>query len=414
MAMQRRLDELQAECTKLHLVVNSNGKRESKQDYIDALAKHFYENDPRKGQYGFEFMLAIQSPMLCQRINYLKEHEQKEIMREGSDWLFEKKLDGARILITYHPEEGFDFYSRNISVQDFLPISYQDTVWLGEKDWRHVFKTPFVIDAEVISASTEINTVLGNRGVVTATQLQATTALMAMDPSRSIPLQKETGGFKFHVFDVLKAGQFNLMAMPLIERRKVLEKLYEALEAKGFPMVRVAQVKIGKQAYLDSILDKGGEGCVAKHLQSVYTASESRGRQGWVKIKRAQTLAGGDNIDAFVTGFLPGATGSGWETMVGSLEVSVYLHKKNGEIVQHQIAAVSNIPMEERIRMTDHDANGNPILRPEYYGRVVEVTGQDISARARRLTHAAIVLWRPDRSNETCNMTEEELDKGIL
>jgi hypothetical protein len=69
MSVQRKLAELKAECNKLDLEVHQSRSKESKQDFVDALAKYYREFDPRKGQYGFEFMVSIKSSMLCQRLN---------------------------------------------------------------------------------------------------------------------------------------------------------------------------------------------------------------------------------------------------------------------------------------------------------------------------------------------------------
>ena len=84
-----------------------------------------------------------------------------------------------------------------------------------------------------------------------------------------------------------------------------------------------------------------------------------------------------------------------------------------GDTVEHMIARVTNIPMEKRKQMTEI-IDGKPALKAEYYGKVLEVDGQCITSRAKRLKHAAIINWRPDRSPETCLMTEEFLNSQIL
>ena len=78
------------------------------------------------------------------------------------------------------------------------------------------------------------------------------------------------------------------------------------------------------------------------------------------------------------------------------------------------IAKVANIDLELRKKITQHDEKGNVILDPSWYGKVVEVDGQDISARALRLTHAILVRFRPDRSQDTCVIEEEFLKSMVL
>ena len=122
----------------------------------------------------------------------------------------------------------------------------------------------------------------------------------------------------------------------------------------------------------------------------------------------------GDTIDAFVTGFEPADETKGFAGMVGCLEFSCYLRDAQGNTKPHMIARVSNIPLDLRKEITDHDENGNPILKKEVYGRVAEIDGQCVTARALRLKHAVLVNWRPDRDESTCVMDEDFLKSMIL
>ena len=99
--------------------------------------------------------------------------------------------------------------------------------------------------------------------------------------------------------------------------------------------------------------------------------------------------------------------------MVGAIQLSVNLEKLDGSIQEHMIARISNFPYDLREKMTEV-VNGKPQLKKEFYGQVVEIDGQDISARSKRFTHARIVRWRPDRSSNTCIMTEDFLESLIL
>ena len=64
--------------------------------------------------------------------------------------------------------------------------------------------------------------------------------------------------------------------------------------------------------------------------------------------------------------------------------------------------------------MTYINAVGCAMLKQEYYGRVMEVTGQDISARNKRIMHAKFVKWRPDRDKQSCVIETEFLTDNVL
>lgn len=414
MSILRTVDELRVACEELDLEVILAKKKVRKADYIKALQKHYRTRVPHGNSFGLNFMLdSIDSPMLCQRLDYLKPAEKEEIFREGSDWVFEQKINGARMVVTYHPDEGFDFYSRNVSVTDYLPITYRDNIWLGDKDYRGVFPTPFVIDAEVKSREKNVSTLLAKRGVVTETELAATCALLALNSEQSLDIQREMGGFDFFTFDILQIGDRSHMGLPYRERYAKVVRMQEALQTAQFPAKLIDRQSFNKEAFLDTIIETGGEGVVAKNLNAIYTPTESRGRDRWVKIKRSQKLGSGDNIEAFVSGFLPGEEGKAWANMVGSLELSIFVQLPNGNEYEHVIAYVSGISFELRTACTEL-VDGRPQLKQEYYGKVVEVSGQGVSPRAKHLTHAIIETWRPDRDKFTCKIKQETLDKGIL
>jgi hypothetical protein len=122
---------------------------------------------------------------------------------------------------------------------------------------------------------------------------------------------------------------------------------------------------------------------------------------------------GGDTIDAYVTGFEPGDKDSGWSHLVGSLEFSVILRSADGITRQHAIARISSLPLEFREQITEAGPNGQPALASWAYNMVASLDGQDISARANRLTHARLLQWRNDRSHHDCILDEDFLKSGV-
>lgn len=415
---QRRLDQLKAECGKLGLTVVQSGKRESKTDYILALREYYLEhNYPDGVPQSLQLMLQIESPMLCNRINQLTPEKQEEIW-DSPNWIAEQKEDGVR-MVSFFMENKFDAYSRNISVEDFLPVNYGNNIYLGEADIKGL-EDDFIADCELVSSNPNISTIMGKRGVVCETQLQACSALLAMNSDASLEIQtKEDCPLEFRVFDILWWNGEWIIDKPLIERIPYVLKAVEQLQKAGVKARRPYSAYTNKRVFYKAMLSIGAEGCVLKNLKSPYIATSSRSKEGFIKVKRTMSQAMrqdgiADGIDAFVTGFEPADEKKSWAGLVGALEFSVFLPQESGDPVQHKIARITNIPMDLREKITEHDKNGNPILKAEWYGKVATVDGQCISARSKRLKHAVLVDWRPDRSPDTCVMDEEYMNSMIL
>ena len=144
-----------------------------------------------------------------------------------------------------------------------------------------------------------------------------------------------------------------------------------------------------------------------------YLATESRPRNGWIKFKRTASGHLGDSVDAVVTGFELGDDEKGFKNLVGCLKVSVLLKRADGETIWHEIARVPNIPLEMRKEITVVE-NGFPTLRKEIMGRVVEVDGQQVSARALRLTHPRLIRWRDDKNVNSLQVYDENQLRSLI
>ena len=417
----RTLAQLRAQCQELGLTFKQRGKKESKDDYVYALRDHFikekygeYKNMPKS----LSLMLQLESPMLASQYKTVKPEKQK-IMWDSKDWIAQTKEDGNRMLFFLLDDPVFDSYSRNNSVQDFLPNQYGNKFYLDEIDFTKI-KDQFILDSEVICLNPNISTIMGKKGVVTETQLQAVTAILSMNEQDSIRIQKEEDcPLMIKAFDCLYFNGEWLLNKPLIERMKYLKIAIQQMLDAGFKIEFPKTNRDNKRQFYESIVKGGGEGIILKHLQSKYTATSSRSHRNWVKVKRSfsetvQHEGLADTIDAFISGFDPADENKAWAGLVGALELSVYVKRADGSIYQHVIAKVANIDLELRKKITQHDEKGNVILDPSWYGKVVEVDGQDISARALRLTHAILVRFRPDRSQDTCVIEEEFLKSMVL
>lgn len=411
----RRIDYLDSQCRELCLEVKQAGNKLRKDDYVRALRNHFLlekygsiDNIP----WSMKFMLSIECLQLCRRIQTLKESDQQKIW-ESDDWIAEEKVDGNRMVICWDADEKqFHFFSRNNSMVDYLPQDYKDTIYITADNFD--YDKNFVLDTEVISTSSNIET----NDTQCLTQLQSTSALLALNPDDSIAIQRNDP-LKFIVFDCLYHDE-SYMDKPWVERHKQTELLCNKLKEHNFncelnPVIENTEYnKNKKREFFDELIDNQKEGIVLKNKYAKYHATSSR-TIDCVKVKRSTSDSLTNDIDAFITDYVVGNDDTRNENMVVGFIFSVRLEKEDGTIVNHKIAVCSNISDCIKDDATVIDDNGNVSLNNDYYFRVATLKGQNISARNMRLTHAVIDTWRLDKSADGCEVLKEsELKKLIF
>lgn len=213
------------------------------------------------------------------------------------------------------------------------------------------------------------------------------------------------------LFDLLLApGNKPLAALPLSERRKVLEHFFGSIERPG---LRLSPATIEHREAQAWLAGAGGDldGVIAKRLDAPYAAGERQ----MLKIKRIRTA------DCVVGGFRYG-TGS---KQVGSLLLGLY--DDDGKL--NHVGFTSALADEDKPELTRRlealaggtgftgRAPGGPsrwstertehyeALRPEL---VVEVAYDHVSSE--RFRHGTRLLrWRPDKRPDQCRM--EQLGK---
>ena len=410
----RRIDYLDSLCRELGLVVKQAGNKLRKDDYVRALRNHFLlekygslDNIP----WPMKFMLSIECLQLCRRIQTLKESDQQKVW-ESDDWIAEEKLDGNRMVICWDADEKqFHFFSRNNSMVDYLPQDYKDTIYITSNNFD--YDKNFVLDTEVISTSPNIET----NDTQCLTQLQSTSALLALNPDDSIAIQRNDP-LKFIVFDCLYHDE-SYMDKPWIERHKQAELLCNILKEYNFncelnPVIENTEYnKNRKREFFDELIDNQKEGIVLKNKYAKYHATSSR-TIDCVKVKRSTSDSLTNDIDAFITDYVVGNDDTRNENMVVGFVFSVKLEKDDGTIVNHPIAVCSNISDYIKEDATVIDDSGNVSLNNDYYFRVATLKGQNISARNLRLTHAVVDGWRLDKSAGGCEILKESKLKRLV
>ena len=208
----------------------------------------------------------------------------------GEGWQYEPKWDGFRAIVF---RDGSEIY---IQSRDQKPLDR----YFPELPpaLRAALPERCVLDGEVVIA--------GPSG------LDFDSLLLRIHPAASrVKLLASQTPASFVAWDLLALGDRDLRAVPLGERRRLLE---EALATAPPPVHLTPATSDPSVAadWFDRFEGAGLDGVVAKRLSDSYMP----GKRGWAKIKHARTA------DCVVAGFRWHKNGPG--TLVGSLLLGLY------------------------------------------------------------------------------------------
>ncbi len=298
-------------------------------------------------------------------------------------WQFEPKWDGFRCLLFRAGEQAEVAGKSGKSLARFFP----EVVSLIGR----LSPSSFALDGELIVAA---------NGVPSFDALQ-----MRLHPaaSRIARLSAETPA-TFILFDVLSMDRKTLMASPLVERRKALERFYSDNACE--PQLRLSPYTRDAAVAREWLNASGGaiDGVVGKRLDGPYEP----GKRSMIKVKRLRTA------DCVVGGFRYLER----ERLVGSLLLGLY--NERGEL--DHVGFTSAIAAEDRAGLTKlleglieppgftGKAPGGPsrwatekstAWEPLRSVLVAEVQYDHITAN--RFRHGTkLVRWRPDKSPHQC------------
>ncbi|MGK7295127.1 MAG: non-homologous end-joining DNA ligase [Candidatus Wenzhouxiangella sp. M2_3B_020] len=179
------------------------------------------------------------------------------------DWIFERKLDGERILAF-----------RNGSNVRLLTRNRKSALETYPEVGDALTKQPmsdFVLDGEIVAFAD---------GVSSFSRLQQRMKITDPDEARASEI-----AIHFYVFDVPHVDGCELDGLPLRTRKRILRRLFEF----DAPLHFTAHRNADGEAFFEEACDKGWEGIVAKRADSRYRHSRSR---DWLKFKcdRGQEL----------------------------------------------------------------------------------------------------------------------------
>lgn len=369
------------------------------------------------------FRLNAYTPCLAYRYDELKPAQQKALF-EKPNYIATEKENGARGWLIYYKGKTF-LFSRNYSDVDCSLQEY----------WDNILQTPTFDSSEIFAIDVEIKyepkldliNKLKEFGIETESKLEAICALLQTYPETARTIQekyKQESGSDLVTFRLIYPLYFkgkNYLKRTLREGHNDYNEVVKYAQQHGLnvqSIQRVSGTKEQKEIFLNSILEVGGEGIVFHNLNSTYCTSENRDKDTFIKLKRSvsgdSSRQGiGDTIDGWISGFTMSNEDSGDAGLIGSFEISIYM-MVNGVPRKHVVAYVPNIQKEMKKDCTVIGPDGQPTLKETYYNRVVEVDGQAISAKSRRLTHPRLIRFRFDKSKEECIYSEEFINSQMV
>lgn len=410
------------------------GKTVSKEDCIKVLQRYFINKYKSEGKdtSSVEFLIDNDfSPMLAAKLSDCKMTQEEVFNLNEDDYIAQTKLDGNRILIYKSQyEDELHFYSRNLSVLDYLPIDYKDNIYTNV-DFNKLKGYSFMVDCELVVSQVPSNDVLEAYGLPTdTTQLNLTTALLSTE-SGTEEFQK-LYPLKFWMFDVIMLNGKSYLDKPYSKRQFVVNELDNLLSDAGLLIeqpLNNRKLGLSIRDFHKKMLMNNEEGSIVKRLDAPYCTSGTRSHKAWIKLKRTATESLveqglGDTIDAFITGYENKKDSSYNSWRVGSIELSIYLTDdndnyicdENGYPISKVIAYVGGLTDEEarNLSMPDPANPGMCCLDPSSYGRVYEVTGQDISPKSNTLMHARIIRERFDKQASDCKLRKSFIESQVM
>lgn len=237
---------------------------------------------------------------LCQRLDNPEEMI-KKMCRSGDKVAVEPKYDGTRLQVHWQRSGSLKVraFTRNLeNVTQMFPD-------LIEALGKEVKAKQVIFDGEAIGYDPRTNKFLPFQETIKRKR-----KYLIGDTAKEIPL-------KYFVFDILYKDGQDLLALPLNERRQILEKILlpQAERIKLSPQIVTGKAEEIREFHHQQI-KKGLEGVVVKKWEAPYDP----GRRGytWVKLKQEKGKKGGgltDTLDCIVMGYFKG---KGKRTVFGS------------------------------------------------------------------------------------------------
>lgn len=201
-----------------------------------------------------------------------------------------------------------------------------------------------------------------------------------------------------YLYTLKNSNKNDVRRYPFSKRRQLRTLLVNMLTKNHLPFYEVESEDVNKIEFTENILSSGGEGTILKNIHAPYVSSlrSSRNHRAAVKVKQsiAQMLSSDSKLMEDFDVFISGANAPKSDRikdMIGSLSCSVYIKKKDGTLVEHEIANVTGISHEWKRKLAVVDAETGKIkLNPEYEGKVIAINGLALTASKLKFQHATL------------------------
>ncbi len=291
---------------------------------------------------------------------------------ERKDLIFEPKLDGYRALL--YVDKDIELFSRNEH-----DITAQFPEFENIRD--AINAKSCVLDGELICYDAEGNP-----------NFELIQGRSQLGSKMIITIRAQDNPATFVVFDILEYNGKSVLDKPLLERKKLLEKII----GKSDRIVTIPYAHDGKKMWKE-ILKRDAEGVMAKQSEGHYYPGKRK--DVWIKIKQFET------IDCIVIGYTQE------RRLISSLALGVYDKKGNlvfignvgtgfDEAMQKELYKKlqplhENIAIEGRTKLS-----GIKWVKPVL---VVEVKYLEFT-KDKKLRHATFLRIRTDKTAEQCTL----------
>lgn len=353
MASTFRKDKLEETINALGIDVDENIEWNNEK-MVKCLGDYYMSLEPEKYTWGARYIQSLNTVMLCK---HLKEELKKfgdDNPAESPNYTAEVKLNGFRALLSYSPKDGFEFFSRNESISNYLNgnftnkyLMFNKGIITEPKDYIGRFDYRFVLDGELLVERADGANVV--EGVSVEDYIQS---ILGSSEERAKSFQKEECKLLFNVFDILyfephpnpnppmpqynyyepeftpelvewveahysdyleeahfeKGGKkskilyqylytlkgtskYDIRRLPFIKRRELRHKIVSFLQKEGVPFKEIEWEDTYKVAFTDNILREGGEGAILKAIHAPYISALRTNRGHRAAMKVKQNIA---------------------------------------------------------------------------------------------------------------------------
>lgn len=199
---------------------------------------------------------------------------------DSEDYIYELKWDGYRALL-FCEEGSYRLMSRNsVDLSGHFP----------ELKFLSGLPEGIVLDGEVVAlveGKSDFESLRSKRG--------ETKALIT-----------------YFAFDLLYKNFESQMSLPMMERKKYLEKIVTPYLQEQ--LVLNAFIETNGKLFFEKVKEQGLEGIIAKHKMSLYVPGKRE--DAWKKIKRSL------EIYCVIIGFTPGDNGIGFKNLILASEIN--------------------------------------------------------------------------------------------